>query len=150
MRPDILLLAWGMSAVLGLIALMHLLWGLGVSFPRGDRSSLARTVIGAAGRDGIMPSSSACVLVALMIGAVTLLPLIQVAVILTPLYFNQIQAAALVVAAVFALRGLAAWTPMWRRRFPGRPFADLDRWLYGPLCLALAAGFLTLEFCHPR
>ena len=34
--------------------------------------------------------------------------------------------------------------PAWRRRLPEEPFATYDQRYYGPLCLALAAGFATL------
>ncbi len=142
------LLALVMSGVLGLIALLHLLWAFGVSFPRGDRESLARTVIGARGRDGIMPSPLSCVVVALVIAALAALPLLQAAVVITPLPWDGIQRVGWVVAVIFLLRGVASFTPVWRARFPGQPFATLDCILYGPLCLALAAGFIALEYCY--
>jgi hypothetical protein len=47
--------------------------------------------------------------------------------------------------AVFLGRGLAAYIPAWRRVTPEQPFARLDQIAYGPLCLALGAGFLLLS-----
>jgi hypothetical protein len=41
-------------------------------------------------------------------------------------------------------RGLATYTAPWRRGHPLEPFATRDRWVYGPLSIALGAGFLLL------
>jgi hypothetical protein len=44
--------------------------------------------------------------------------------------------------AVFALRGLAGFIPPIFVYADGTPFASLNRLLYSPLCLLIAAGFV--------
>jgi hypothetical protein len=138
--------AWALSAKLGLIAVFHLAWALGLSIPRGDRRRLAATVIG---RPEV-PGRLACLAVAVAIGVMALVPLAQIAVVRTPLPWSGVQLLGLGCAAVFLLRGLGGYLPAFDRRFPAQPFATLNRLVYSPLCLALGAGFLALQFCYPR
>jgi hypothetical protein len=49
-----------------------------------------------------------------------------------------------VLAIVFLGRGLAGYTPGWRARHSGEPFATLDRKTYSPLCLWVGVGFVLL------
>ena len=48
------------------------------------------------------------------------------------------------VALVFLGRGIAGFTPAWRRLTPEQPFATLDVRYYSPLCLAIGTGFAAL------
>ena len=50
------------------------------------------------------------------------------------------------VALVFAGRGVAPYTTAWRQRFSRQPFATMDQSWYGPLCLLLAICFVILLF----
>ena len=52
--------------------------------------------------------------------------------------------AGLAVAFVFLARGIAGFTPAWRRLTPEQPFASLDVRYYSPLCLAIGSGFAAL------
>ena len=52
--------------------------------------------------------------------------------------------AGLAVALVFLGRGVAGFTPAWRRHTPEQPFATLDVRYYSPLCLAIGIGFAAL------
>jgi uncharacterized membrane protein len=127
-----------LTAVLMGIALLHLAWGLGVRWPVKDEAALAATVIGFRGQTR-MPAFLPCLAVAIALAAVT------------TLVFWQAQSPALLprtgllaATAVFLARGVAAYVPAWRRLTPQEPFARLDRTLYGPLCLLLAAGLAVV------
>lgn len=145
MRPELIGLAWAMSATLGVIALFHALWGLGLPWPWGDRRSLAR---GAIGREAV-PGPLSCFAVAAAVGAMALVPLAQTAIVIPPVPWPWVQAVALGCAAIFGVRGVAGYTPAFARRFPGEPFKTLNRLVYSPLCLALGAGFVALRWCYP-
>ncbi|MBS8225852.1 DUF3995 domain-containing protein [Vannielia litorea] len=126
-----------LSAVLIVLAALHLLWALGWWFPLGDERALARAVVGAAGIER-MPGAAvtALVVVALLFAAAW--PWMAAG------WFTTVGIAALV--AVFLLRGGAAYLAGWRRIVPEEPFATLDRRAYGPLCLGLGTGFLILTY----
>jgi hypothetical protein len=53
-------------------------------------------------------------------------------------------AAGALVTAVFAVRGIAAYLPAWRRRFSQQPFAAMDQAWYAPFCFLLALAFAML------
>lgn len=131
------LLSLALSAVLIGIAALHLMWALGWWFPIRQERALARAVVGARGIER-MPGAVSCsvVVVALIFAAAW--PWMP---------GHRLTALGLAgLAAVFLLRGGAAYLPSWRRLVPEEPFATLDRRLYGPLCLVLGAGFLILTY----
>ncbi len=117
--------------VLGAIALLHGMWGIGWWVPLWDETKLVRAVVGAKGADR-MPGPIPCGLVsaALLVVMISLLS--------GPSFAREfvISAAAIVLVA----RGLLAFVPFWRRMTPAEPFATLDRRFYGPLCLLLGCG----------
>ena len=53
-------------------------------------------------------------------------------------------ATALLIGVVFLGRGIAGFTPWWRRLAPEQPFARLDVRYYSPLCLLIGLGFAVL------
>ena len=121
-----------LSIILLALAILHVLWGIGFWFPIEDEAQLVRTVAGFSGAEE-MPGAVPCALVAVaLFMAVTCLwwpP--------GPFRFLTL----VVIGALFLARGLAAFTPFWRRMAPAEPFATLDRKYYGPLCVALGLGF---------
>ncbi len=126
------------AAVLAVIALLHLAWGLKLRWPVADETRLAATVIGIRGytrMPPLAPSAAVAALLAVVIG----LALWHAG---APGWFTRLGL--LGGAVVFIGRGIAAWTPAWRRYAPQQPFARLDQTVYGPLCLALGAGLVTL------
>lgn len=129
------LLAYVLSTLLLIPAALHLLWAMGYWTPIRDEAQLARSVVGAPGITR-MPGAVACALVAVVLFFAALLPHL----VWFP-YRNLLQSG---FAAVFLLRGSAAFLPAWRRLVPEQPFATLDRRFYGPLCLLLGTGFLIL------
>ena len=116
------------------IAALHVAWGLGASFPFADRDLLADSVVGT----DTMPSSRACFSVAsLLVLAAALVARF------VPLP-RRLRAMALrVVTAVLVTRGVAGAMGRTSTISPGSDspaFQRLDKRLYSPLCLWLAAG----------
>jgi hypothetical protein len=124
-----------LSLVLGALALLHLLWAIGLWWPVADERRLVATVVGIAGAER-MPGPIPCALVVVaMLSAITWIWLPD----------GTLRQVGLVLAAtVLIIRGFLPWRPVWRRLTPQEPFATLDRRVYGPLCLALGAGFAAL------
>jgi hypothetical protein len=120
-----------MSLILGAVALIHALWGFGIWVPIRDEAALTRAVVGARGVTR-MPGPIPCFLVALAL-----------CIVIMALWTSGwlISRVILWLALIIFLgRGLLAYTKPWRRATPEEPFATHDRRIYGPLCLALAAG----------
>ena len=126
----------GVAAIgLGAIAGLHVAWAAGSSWPLGDRSELADAVVGRAG--GEVPPPSACLAVA---GALTLASgLIGGRPAVDPrLRRGGVRA----VVAVLCLRGslgLGGRTDILSPGSASPRFRRLDRRIYSPLCLGLAA-----------
>jgi hypothetical protein len=130
-----MVLAAALTTVLLLVAALHVAWGIGLWIPLTDEAALTRAAVGQRGRV-TMPGAVPCALVAVALIAAAWLPW------WAP---GALRTAGLAgCAAVFLARGTLAYTAAWRRRVPAEPFATLDRRAYGPLCLALGAGFLAL------
>jgi hypothetical protein len=132
-----------MFVALTLIAAMHAAWGFGVRWPAQDERDLVALVVGRAGLTR-MPSTSECLRAAAAIFAAGIVALAAADLIILPLPAALVTAAAAVVTAVFAGRGVAAYLSAWRRRFSQEPFATLDRNWYAPLCLLFALAFAVL------
>jgi hypothetical protein len=118
------------------LAALHVAWGRGLAFPFRDRRELADAVIGR----GEAPGPTAChaVATALIAGAVLVgnRPALPTGLRRTGL---------LVMSAVFAVRGTAGLIGRTDLLSPGSAsmrFRRLDRRVYSPMCLALAAGAL--------
>ena len=137
--------AFALAAVLYLLTSLHVYWGLGGVWPGTDQASCARTVAGFRGIDA-MPTPFACFAVAACLIVATLWPLALVGVFATPFPREGLAASALMIAVVFLGRGIAGFTPAWRRLTPEMPFARLDRQYYSPLCLLIGTGFVILAF----
>ena len=125
------------------IAAAHVAWGFGVSWPAADRDDLFDLVIGATRRSGF-PSLAECLAAASAIFLAGLSALIVADIVRLPVASAWIAALGILVAAVFAGRGVAPYTQAWRRRFGKEPFATMDRSCYGPFCLLLALAFALL------
>ncbi|MCA0277554.1 MAG: DUF3995 domain-containing protein [Proteobacteria bacterium] len=135
--------AFALAAVLYLLTSLHVYWGLGGVWPGTDQASCARAVAGFRGVD-TMPTPFACFAVAACLVLATLWPLALVGIFATPFPKAGLAASALMIALVFLGRGIAGFTPGWRRLTPEMPFARLDRLYFSPLCLAIGAGFAFL------
>ncbi len=123
------------SALAG-IAALHVGWGLGASFPFGDRETLAASVAGSSAT----PGPRDCFAVAgLLAGAAGLVADVL------PVGPTARRAGVFGVALVLAGRGVigvagrTGWIVPWT---PSKQFNDLDKRYYGPLCILLASGVL--------
>ena len=127
------------SAVLALIAGIHLYWAAGGRWPGRDERSLAETVVGTT-PGGRMPGPAACVAVAELFSAAGLLPLVASGLLPLPLPARLVHLGLGGAALVFGLRGVFGFFDhLLRPGIVGLPFHRLNRRLYSPLCLALAA-----------
>jgi len=137
------LLAYALSFVLLLTTAAHVYWGMGGIWPGRDTASCARAVVGFRGVKE-MPSPAICFAVAACLGLATLWPMALQGVFASPFPHDGLAATAVMLGLVFGGRGLAGFTPWWRRLAPEQPFARLDGRLYSPLCLAIGTAFVVL------
>jgi hypothetical protein len=122
------------AIVLFALATLHVMWGLGSSFPFRNRDELADSVVGTER----VPGPIACVAVATALTCAGALVMGAV-----PLPKRLRDVALRVIAGVLATRGLAGATSRTSMLSPGSDsatFTRLDKRLYSPLCLWLAAG----------
>ena len=124
------------------IAVLHAYWGLGGLWPARTVKDLARLVVGAPGINR-MPPRAACFAVAILLALVALWPMMMAGAIASPLPVPVMSTIGWLMAAVFVARGVAAYIPAARRLAPEEPFASMDRWFYGPLCVAIGSGFVV-------
>ncbi|MGF1622153.1 MAG: DUF3995 domain-containing protein [Rhodomicrobiaceae bacterium] len=136
--------AFVLSAIIWTLAALHLYWGRGGFWPEENEVALARTVVGAPGiRE--MPSDTACYTVAFVLFLAGCWPLSAfLGLPPSPLPSELTVLAGYGLAIAFLARGVAAYLPAWRERFPEEPFATNDRRLYGPLCLLIGLAFAFL------
>jgi len=128
--------------VLLCVSALHAYWAFGGRWPGEDDLSLAKTVVGT--RE--MPSASLTLIVAALIFLASLLPLVKVALLPSVLPPVLTQTGLALLTAVFGLRGLVTYTPIWRLKASEEPFTTLDRRYFGPLCILLGMAFGILLF----
>ncbi len=121
------------ATALGVLAALHVNWGLGGRWPLPDRAELADAV---SGRD-VAPSAGACFAVAGALGVASALvsgfPRRGAAI-------QRLGAAGVIVT--FSARGAAGLAGRTDMLAPGSSsprFRALDRRVYSPICLAIAA-----------
>ena len=138
-----IVLAFALSFVLLLITTLHVYWGIGGIWPGTDAASCARAVNGFRGIDE-MPAPAACFAVAACLGLATLWPPALMGVFATPFPAQGLAATAFMIGLVFFGRGIAGYTPAWRRLTPKQPFATNDVRYFSPLSLLIGIGFISL------
>lgn len=136
-------LAFLIFVVLIIVSVFHVYWAFGGKWPGHDEISLARAVVGSQGITA-MPGRGPTLAVALLIFCAGVVALMQADVVPALLPPMMRSVAVVFLAALFLVRGIVSFTPQFRRSQSEEPFATLDRRLYGPLCLALGAGFAVL------
>jgi hypothetical protein len=139
----VFIVAIGLTATLWALAALHAYWGAGGLWPEKDAVALARKVVGTPGVTK-MPGQTACFAVAIALFIAGLWPLDIIGIVPVFASVGLSVLAGYTLAAVFILRGVAAYLPVFRERFPEEPFATNDRRLYGPLCLVIGAGIVFL------
>jgi hypothetical protein len=122
------------------IALAHLIWSFGGSWPIRDQALLARTVVGRPGITRMPPKlASLAVALAMLAAGIVALSLAD-----DTAGGTGLTLLGALLAAIFLARGLVGYTAYWRARFPEEPFATLDRRNYSPVSLAIGVGLLLL------
>lgn len=138
-----IVLAFALSTVLLLVTAAHVYWGIGGIWPGHDQASCARAVVGFRGVQ-VMPSPLACFSVAACLALATLWPVALEGAFATPFDKVGLATVAFMLGLVFLGRGVAGFTPWWRRLAPEEPFARLDKRYYSPLSLLIGSGFIIL------
>lgn len=128
-------LALILSAVTLVLAAIHVVWALGLWWPLGDETRLARAVVGRGGATR-MPGAAPLALVAVGFLFASALPWLPAG----PFRGPGLVALAL----VFQLRAVLAYAPPFKAVFSAQPFRRLDERLYGPLAAGLGAGYMVL------
>lgn len=146
------LVGWALFGGLTLIAAIHLYWALGGLWPAQTVESLIYTVIGDPRFERMPPAwMTISVAIAILIAAWIALERSEIVRFL-PRWMVILGCWVLIV--VFALRGLSAFLVAAGVRTVSppltEPFATNDLWLYGPLCMLIALGFLSLTFRKMR
>ena len=137
------LLALIIALILLAIAALHAYWGFGGVWPGRDAADCARRIVGARGI-GQMPGPVPSFAVVAALVVVMLVTLSLGGRINLPIPAGLVFLVAIAAALVFLGRGIAGFTPAWRRLTPEQPFATLDVRYYSPLCLAIGAGIAIL------
>jgi hypothetical protein len=101
----------------GVLAVIHAMWGLGYNWPEANEEALA----------GVL-------------ALVALWPFV----LLGRDELPWVQAVTFSIAGVFVARGVAGYTPTWRGHFRDEPFATRNRRYYSPYCLLMGVGYLSL------
>lgn len=124
------------------IAGLHVYWALGGRWPGYDAASLNAIVVG--GRKGSrMPPPRSTMVVAGGIAGIALGALAVRDLLALPLP-GAVRALTWLAAAILALRGLGGFLEPWLRPHTrALPYGRLNRQLYSPLCVALAAGLIV-------
>ena len=136
------------ALVLVTLSILHIMWGVGATWPEQSPEALARRVAGFKGVKQ-MPRPAACFFVAALLAFAALITMAAAGVL--PISYPRwmVLTALSAIAAVFTLRGLLAYTPQWRERTPEEPFASLDRRIYGPFCLIIGGVLTVIVFSQP-
>jgi Protein of unknown function (DUF3995) len=136
------------AGLLAAIAALHVAWGLGLRWPGSDETTLVGLVVGY--RRDHMPSAQQCFVAALAIFAAAAVVALLGGLVRLPIAPGLVTLSGLGATAVFLGRGVAGYLPAWRTHFPREPFATLDRRIYSPLCLCIAATCAILLFNEAR
>ncbi len=122
------------GAALGLLAALHVAWGLGSSFPFRERRELADAVVGAAS----VPSPTSCFAVAALLAAAS--ATLTEAIPMSPSLRRLALTFLTLVLALRSALGFTAKTSLLSPASVSSRFQGLDRRYFAPLCLALALG----------
>lgn len=142
-----IVLAAVLSLILLLITTLHVYWGIGGIWPGIDSASCARAVCGFRGMDA-MPAPTTCFAMAACLALATLWPQALMGVFATPFPPIGLAMTAFFIGLAFAARGIAGFTPAWRRLTPEQPFATNDMRYFSPLCLLIGTAFILLALAR--
>ena len=127
------------AAVFAALSLLHVYWAFG-----GQRASVG-VIPHVGGKPVFKPSMRASLLVALALAAACALMLFRIGALPWPFPDVLLQIALRVLGAAFALRAIGDFKLVGLfKRVRGTRFAQLDSWLFCPLCIALASAAFFL------
>ncbi len=136
-----ILVAGMIFLVLTVTALLHIAWGVGVTWPAKSEQALVDAVLGMEGASKI-PSLGLTLAVAGGMLAAAVIALWGAGVVALPLPEWIRTAGLATLAAIFLLRGVVTYLPV---PMPAvQPFYRLNRLYYSPLILVIGAGYLAL------
>lgn len=130
----------GLVAILLVIALLHLYWGLGGFWPGTDAKSLSERVAGTS--RSVASKLVPCVMVASALAAAAASVVLRHVLLPEGLFALIIYGGYVTLILVFGLRGLAPYLTPAFNYARATPFYVLNRKYYAPLCLLIAAGFI--------
>lgn len=130
-------IAFGVALVDILLALLHVYWGHGGTWPGENRQELIDRVYGEGTR---FPSLAACYAVALLLAAIAVLALASVQQLVQPQIKTLLISLNVAVASVFLIRGAGGYLPILEKRWT-EIFVRYNRRIYNPLCLGLGCAY---------
>lgn len=139
-----LFLTYVTFATLLIIALLHVIWGLGILWPLKDEKSLVNAIAGFQAVEKMPPATASFFVAFIVLVAAAISLDLGRKVLIFPPKIALIGGAG--VAIVFLSRGLLGYTRFWTKLTPEEPFRSLDSVLYSPLCLALGVSFSALAW----
>lgn len=122
---------------------IHVLWGLGKTWPMRSKQELINAVVGSKGLTR-MPSMGLTLMVAVGIAAAGVFALWGGGVVELPLPLWMRTASLAVLAAIFLLRGAATYLRFGPITNTVEPFRTLNMRYYSPLIMVIGAGYLVL------
>lgn len=118
------------------IAMVHMLWAFGATWPAKDRQMLAATI---AGKEPLQSRWWSFVVgLFVFAGGIWALALSD------PSINPVLRIGGAVWSVIFLVRGAVGFWPEWQQQHAAEPFATTNRKLYSPLCIAVALGFAYL------
>ena len=128
-----------LSGVLGLLSALHVYWAV------GGRWGIAAAIPTDGGRPLFSPSPAATWAVAAALAIAAIVPLVRGGLVAVPVTPRVSAWASAVLAGVFFVRAVGDFRLVgFFKRGRGTAFAVRDTWLYSPLCLLLALGFVRI------
>lgn len=121
------------------IAIAHLLWGFGRTWPIRDQKLLAQTVVGTAGVERVPRLPSLGVGIFALAAGVFALALAD-----HDSGGQTMDMFGIGLGLLFLARGIAGYTAWWAAQTPEPSFRFNDRRVYSPVCLFLGLGFVVL------
>ena len=129
--------------ILTIVSLLHVGWAFGMAWPAKTRAALPAVVVGTP-VGSFMPSTPLTLFVAAAIFGLGVAALWGAGV----LSFGVLNAhrswVLFLIMSVFFLRGVLTYMPFGPLQAAVQPFRTLDFRYFAPLCLLLAAGYLTI------
>ena len=137
------LIAITLFTTLMVVAIVHIGWAFGMSWPAKTRAELPAMVVGIPAGSPMPPAAltSAVGLAIFGLGAAALWGAGLISLWRADTYRTWVLAA---IAAIFALRGIMTYLPFGPLQASVEPFRSLDRRYFAPLCLLLAAGYFAI------